>query len=199
MKTEKTLLKITEWKIMFSFSPKNLCLWKTNAEQFRNFDFMRRKKKYLQCLTIVADKYEMRFTWRIEPVSIRIHENTQFIPINVVRFMIPVAEISLSFLIEIIVFQWPSPAVHIIILSNPGWTIVTPINCVNQHVHFLHVINGGQISVILSAVSLSFSPGQRLIHKVILTGWCWCCHGVQGVQHKKLYEHHMWHICALTY
>ncbi len=99
--------------------------------------------------------------------------------------MIKVSEISLSFRIEIIVFQWPSPAVHIIILSNPGWTKVTPINCVNQSVHFLHVINGGQISVILPAVSLSFSPAHRLIHKVILTGWCWCCQGREKCNDTK--------------
>ncbi len=139
--------------------------------------------------TIIANEFQYVVTWQIKPVSIIIHVNTQFFPTTVVWFMIPVSEISLSFLIEIIVFQWPSPAVHIIIQSNPGWTIVTPINCVNQSVHFLHVINGGQISVILSAVSLSFSPGQRLIHKVILTGRCWCyqCGRKKGVTIKVQY------------
>ncbi len=162
-------------------------MWETITEQLRIVDLIR-KINYLWCLTIVANKWDMVVTWIIKPVSIRIHVNTQFI-CSVFWFMIPVPEISLPFLIEIIVLQWPSPAVHIIILSNPGWTIVTPINCVNQSVHFLHVINGDQISVILSAVSLSFSPGQRLIHKAILTGRCWCyqCGRKKGVTIKVQY------------
>ncbi len=128
-------------------------------------------------LTTITNEWQHVVTWEIKPFPIIMHVNTELLPTTVVRFMIPVPEISLSFLIKIIVFQWPSPAVHIIIQSNPGWTIVTPINCVNQSVHFLHVINGDQISVMLSAVSLSFSPGLILIHKVILTGWCqrWHC------------------------
>ncbi len=51
---------------------------------------------------------------------------------------------------------------------NPDILRTSNIHTLLQLVHVIHVASGGQICVIFSAVSLSFSPGLPLIYKVIL-------------------------------
>ena len=64
-------------------------------------------------------------------------------------------------------FQRPSPAINIIIESYPDSGRYQGPE-LYDHLHILHVVYGGQVSVSLFAVALCFSPAGFVSQKDVL-------------------------------
>ena len=133
-------------------------------------------------LTIIADGVVSGTAGIVIELSIIVvHIRTVFITVPVLRLEespAPVPSHTHCSLVQLIFLQRPPPVVDIAtinIQTNPAIGITTACS-LDQLVLVVLVVNGGQVSVVLSAVALGLRPGPWLVDEVVLgrgrTGWC---------------------------
>lgn len=125
-------------------------------------------RSHMTELTVIADEWEHLTTVPTVPVAILYHTDTVFI-------IIVWLSRSPSFILGLIsrvkrrLFQRPSPFIITVRVAQPDPDLLSlTVDGVCDVLQVVHVGDGGQIGVILSAVSLSFAPFHLSVHKVIL-------------------------------
>lgn len=114
-------------------------------------------------LTFITHISQGCVTWSIIPQAVSIHHPTS-LNASTVAWLTrgPLGEHRSAAAIR------PPPVVILsIVKSNPGGCHITA-QSVDQLVFVIHVIYGGQVSVLYSAESLSVMPGQGFIDEVVL-------------------------------